>query len=42
VIFADADGVFGTAGEDEWMTFLRDSEGNLLALSARSPGTTGG
>ena len=35
VIFTDAEGTFGPAGEDEWMTFFRDSEGNLLALSAR-------
>lgn len=35
VIHRDADGTFGPAGEDEWMTFFRDSEGNLLALSSR-------
>jgi methylmalonyl-CoA/ethylmalonyl-CoA epimerase len=35
VIFTDADGTFGAAGEQEWMTFFRDTEGNLLALSAR-------
>jgi methylmalonyl-CoA/ethylmalonyl-CoA epimerase len=35
VIFADTEGTFGTAGEEEWMTFFRDSEGNLLALSSR-------
>jgi predicted enzyme related to lactoylglutathione lyase len=35
VIFHDADGTFGDAGVDEWMTFFRDSEGNLLALSSR-------
>jgi methylmalonyl-CoA/ethylmalonyl-CoA epimerase len=35
VIFHDEDGTFGEAGVDEWMTFFRDSEGNLLALSSR-------
>ena len=35
VIFHDEDGTFGEAGRDEWMTFFRDSEGNLLALSSR-------
>ena len=41
VIFSDADGTFGPAGEDEWMTFFRDTEGNLLALSSRErTGTT--
>jgi methylmalonyl-CoA/ethylmalonyl-CoA epimerase len=35
VIFLDADGTFGPAGEEERMAFFRDSEGNLLALSSR-------
>jgi methylmalonyl-CoA/ethylmalonyl-CoA epimerase len=35
LIFADTAGTFGPAGEEEWMSFFRDSEGNLLALSAR-------
>lgn len=35
VIHRDTDGTFGPAGEDEWMTFFHDSEGNLLALSSR-------
>ena len=35
VIFPDADGVFGPAGEDEVMAFFRDSEDNLVGLSAR-------
>jgi methylmalonyl-CoA/ethylmalonyl-CoA epimerase len=35
-IFTDVHGTFGPAGEAEWMTFFRDSEGNLLALSARA------
>lgn len=40
VLFADAAGTFGPAGEEEWMTFFRDTEGNLLALSARRRPTT--
>jgi methylmalonyl-CoA/ethylmalonyl-CoA epimerase len=40
VVFSDTDGVFGAPGEDEWLTFFRDSEGNLLALSARRPSAT--
>ena len=35
LIHRDDAGTFGSAGEEEWMTFFRDSEGNLLALSAR-------
>ena len=35
VIFTDAEGTFGLAGEAEWMTFFHDSEGNTLALSSR-------
>jgi methylmalonyl-CoA/ethylmalonyl-CoA epimerase len=35
VIFHDAEGTFGEPGVDEWMTFFRDTEGNLLALSSR-------
>jgi methylmalonyl-CoA/ethylmalonyl-CoA epimerase len=38
VIHHDADGQFGPAGEDEVMAFFRDSERNLVGLSARSPG----
>ena len=34
-IFTDEDGTFGTAGEQEWMAFLRDSEGNLVGLRSR-------
>lgn len=35
VIFNDAAGTFGAPGEDEWMTFFEDPDGQLLALSAR-------
>jgi len=35
VVFADVDGIFGAPGEDEWLTFFHDTEGNVLALSAR-------
>jgi catechol 2,3-dioxygenase-like lactoylglutathione lyase family enzyme len=38
VVFTDVDGLFGPRGEDEWLTFFRDTEGNVLALSARHPG----
>ena len=35
LIHKDADGQFGPAGSEEWMAFLRDSEGNLVALVER-------
>ena len=35
IIHVDTDGQFGAAGEAEEMSFFRDSEGNLLALSGR-------
>jgi methylmalonyl-CoA/ethylmalonyl-CoA epimerase len=34
-IFADTAGTFGAAGEEEWMAFFRDPDGNVLALAAR-------
>ncbi|CAI9409024.1 VOC family protein [Aestuariimicrobium sp. T2.26MG-19.2B] len=37
VIFTDTDGTFGEAGVDEWMAFVRDSEGNLVGLASREP-----
>lgn len=37
VIFEDHAGTFGEPDRAEWMTFFEDPEGNLLALSARSP-----
>lgn len=41
VIFSDEDGTFGDAGKDEWMAFVRDSEGNLLGLASRLPADHG-
>jgi methylmalonyl-CoA/ethylmalonyl-CoA epimerase len=35
LIHRDDDGRFGPAGEEEWMTFFRDPDGNLLALACR-------
>lgn len=32
VIFSHADDTLGPAGTDEWMAFVRDSEGNLVGL----------
>lgn len=37
LIFADDDGTFGPAGEQEWLAFLRDSENNLVGLISRHP-----
>lgn len=37
----DADGVFGEPGWEEWMGFIRDSEGNLVGLASRHPPTSG-
>ncbi len=36
LIFADADGQFGPAGWEEWMAFIKDSEGNLIGLASRN------
>jgi methylmalonyl-CoA/ethylmalonyl-CoA epimerase len=35
VIFKDEEGLFGNAGETEWMAFFRDSENNLVGLVSR-------
>lgn len=35
LVHRDADGTFGAPGEEEWMTFFRDPDGNLLALVSR-------
>lgn len=34
-IHKDDDGLFGTAGETEWMAFFKDPGGNTLALATR-------
>lgn len=35
LIFPDDTGVFGQAGEEEWMAFFSDPSGNILALATR-------
>jgi methylmalonyl-CoA/ethylmalonyl-CoA epimerase len=41
VIFSHADDSLGPAGMDEWMAFLKDSEGNTVGLiSHHKPETT--
>ncbi len=35
LVFKDEEGQFGEAGEEEWMAFFRDPDGNLLALVSR-------
>jgi methylmalonyl-CoA/ethylmalonyl-CoA epimerase len=35
VIHTDAVGAFGPAGWQEWMAFIRDTEGNLVGLASR-------
>ena len=37
VIFSHTDDTLGPAGSDEWMAFIRDSEGNLVGLVSHSP-----
>ena len=38
MIHRDAEGTFGTAGNEEWMAFFQDPDGNTLALaSQRTP-----
>lgn len=37
VIFSHPDDVLGPAGTDEWMAFIRDSEGNLVGLVSHAP-----
>jgi len=36
LIHTDADGVFGPPGWQEWMAFIRDTEGNLVGLASRN------
>jgi methylmalonyl-CoA/ethylmalonyl-CoA epimerase len=35
LIHADTDGAFGPAGWQEWMAFVKDTEGNLVGLANR-------
>jgi methylmalonyl-CoA/ethylmalonyl-CoA epimerase len=37
VIFGHDDDTLGPAGTDEWMAFVRDSEGNLVGLVEHRP-----
>ena len=37
VIFQHDDGALGPAGTDEWMSFIRDSEGNTVGLVSHAP-----
>ncbi len=37
VIFRHEDDRLGPAGHDEWMAFIRDSEGNLVGLVSYEP-----
>jgi len=36
LIYTDAGGAFGPAGWEEWMAFIKDSEGNLVGLTSRN------
>jgi len=37
VIFQHTDDTLGPVGTDEWMGFIRDSEGNMVGLVSQSP-----
>ena len=37
VIFSHEDDTLGPAGTDEWMAFVKDSEGNTIALVTQRP-----
>ncbi len=37
VIFTHADDALGPAGTDEWMAFVKDSEGNTVGLVSHAP-----
>lgn len=37
VIFSHTDDTLGPAGTDEWMAFIRDSEGNTVGLVSQLP-----
>jgi methylmalonyl-CoA/ethylmalonyl-CoA epimerase len=34
-VHVDSDGAFGDPGWEEWIAFIRDSEGNLVGLASR-------
>jgi methylmalonyl-CoA/ethylmalonyl-CoA epimerase len=40
VIFQHEDDSLGPAGTDEWMAFVKDSEGNTVGLVSRAPTTS--
>lgn len=40
MIFRDDNGVFGSAGEEEWMAFFSDPSDNILALTSREKKNT--
>jgi methylmalonyl-CoA/ethylmalonyl-CoA epimerase len=35
LVHRDDDGTFGDAGDEEWMAFLRDPDGNVVAILER-------
>ena len=35
LVHRDDEGLFGASGEEEWMAFFRDPDGNLLAITTR-------
>lgn len=35
LVHRDDDGVFGGVGEEEWLAFCRDPDGNLIGLASR-------
>lgn len=37
MVYHDVNGLFGTAGESEWMAFLKDPAGNTIGLVERKP-----
>ena len=37
VIFSHTDGLLGPQGTDEWMAFIKDSEGNTVGLVSQLP-----
>jgi methylmalonyl-CoA/ethylmalonyl-CoA epimerase len=39
-VYVDTEGAFGEPGWEEWMAFIRDSEGNLVGLASRHAPTT--